>query len=318
MNNTFDILTVSDMCVDLLLQGNVRPRFGQVEQIIDSYTMEIGGSANIFASQFAKLGGSIGIIGAVGDDPLGRWLKNALDEINIDLTYLRIDPKLRTGLGVAMVEKDDRAILTYPGTIDATGPGDLTGPMVTRARHWHIAGYYLLNRLREYWPSWIKRVKAAGATVSLDTNWDPEEKWDDIRTLLPEIDVFLPNKAEACAIAGIQDVYSAGQWLAAYCPLVVVKCGEEGALVFTKEKMLKFGVPSELIQNVSIIDATGAGDSFDAGFLYGWLDSHPIEQCVYLATRCGVSNLSQVGGIQGQYVTDHIKDSPVSILENSL
>src|SRR5262245_28275982 len=111
----FDVLAVSDMCVDLVIRGNVRPQFSQVEQIIGDYFLEMGGSANIFISQIVKLGACGGLIGWVGEDSFGEFLVRRLHEIGVDTTYVRRHPTIKTGVGVALVEENDRAILTYPG-----------------------------------------------------------------------------------------------------------------------------------------------------------------------------------------------------------
>src|SRR4051812_885928 len=99
-NPRLDTLTVADMCVDLLLSGNVRPRFGQVEQMIADYAIELGGSANIFAGQFAKLGGSAGVIGTLGQDTFGDVAMGRLREIGVDVSRVKRDASLKTGLGV--------------------------------------------------------------------------------------------------------------------------------------------------------------------------------------------------------------------------
>src|SRR5438128_1133504 len=119
MSELLDVLCVADMCVDLVLRGNIRPRFQQIEQLIDDYRLELGGSANILASQFVKLGGRAGVIGWLGTDPFGDLVLARLRELGVEVTRVRRHATEKTGLGVALAEPDDRAILTYAGTIDA-------------------------------------------------------------------------------------------------------------------------------------------------------------------------------------------------------
>ena len=99
-----DVITVSDMCVDLVLTGDVRPRFHQFEQIIDDYKLELGGSANIFACQVAKLGAKAGIIGRVGKDAFGEFVFRELQAIGVEMSRVSQDPSLKTGLGLALAE----------------------------------------------------------------------------------------------------------------------------------------------------------------------------------------------------------------------
>jgi sugar/nucleoside kinase (ribokinase family) len=304
-----DVLTVADMCVDLMLAGNVRPHFHQVEQIIGDYFVELGGSANIFATQMAKLGARVGVIGWVGGDAFGSLLIEKLRAARVDVSRVRTHPTLKTGLGVALTEPEDRAILTYLGTIDATQPRDFPEDAASAARHWHIASYFLLAKLRQYWMEWIKCCKRAGLTVSLDTNWDPADRWEGVLELLPLLDVFLPNDAEAARLTGESDVREAGKQLGRLCPVVVIKRGKKGALAMTDGKVWEMRPEDFHRQPVTVIDSVGAGDNFDAGFIRGWLLGEPVEECLELAHRCAVASLGVRGGIEGQ-LRRHVGGEP--------
>ncbi|HWR50118.1 MAG TPA: carbohydrate kinase family protein [Bryobacteraceae bacterium] len=297
MRRRFDVLCAGDMCVDLLLRGDVRPRFGQVEQIIEDYRLELGGSSNIFASQFAKLGGSVCVIGWVGADAFGDAVVAKLADAGIDISLVRRSAALKTGLGVALTEQNDRAILTYLGTIDAIGPEDLDGRLLTSCKHWHVASYFLMNRVRSCWPRWFAECRAANVTTSLDPNWDPEERWDRLWDVLPLIDVFLPNEAEAIAIAAEDSLETAGEKLASACGVVVVKRGAEGAIAFAAGR--RYEAPRPLLE-APAVDTVGAGDNFDAGFLRGWLLGWDIPRSLELATHCAVASLAAPGGVENQ------------------
>ncbi len=291
-----DVLAISDFCVDLILYGDVRPRFGQVEQLIGGYALEVGGSANIFASQFARLGGRAGLAGWSGQDALGAFARERLAGLGVDLQHLRPHPGERTGLGVALAEPDDRAILTYLGTINATSPQDLTPQLAASTRHWHIASYFLLARLRRVWPDWCRGLRQAGVTVSLDTNWDPDNRWEGVRDLLPYVDVFLPNEAEASAISGASSVDEAGRRLAAVCALVVIKRGADGASAYRGTRAWR--APARPL--TTIVDSVGAGDCFDAGFLRAWQLGYGIDDALGWGLRCAQASLSAAGGVAGQ------------------
>ena len=296
-NKPLDVFCVADMCVDLVLAGNVRPRFHQVEQLIDSYTLELGGSANIFAAQFAKAGGRSGVAGWIGSDAFGEFIKAKLHALGVDTTHVHRHESLKTGLGLALAEKDDRAILTYLGTADAFQPQELTEELLGVARHWHIASYFLLRKLRGCWKSWLERCRVVGMTTSLDTNWDPESRWEGVVDILPLIDVFLPNDAEARAIARESDVMTAGKRLAGFGRLVVIKLGSEGAVAFKGNRRWR---NCKTQPAAAIVDTIGAGDNFDAGFLRAWLLGREVDECLDLASRCATSSLRAAGGIEGQ------------------
>jgi ribokinase len=298
--NPLDVLTVSDMCTDLVVTGNVRPEFHQVEQIVGDYTLELGGSANIFASQLVKLGARVGVIGYVGQDVFGEFVLRELQQIGVDTTRVKRHRSLKTGLGIALAEKDDRAILTYPGSIDATHAEDLEETLFHSCRHWHIASYFLLRRLRSSWPHWIQKCRKEGLTTSLDTNWDPDNLWDGVVDLLSHIDVFLPNETEALSLTGETDVWKAAKILAKLGPLTVVKCGENGAIAVKGNQTWQIKGTDYQASPFSLIDSIGAGDNFDAGFIRAWLLGYGIDSSLRLAHRCALSSLSCQGGIRGQ------------------
>jgi ribokinase len=296
----WDVATVSDMCVDLVVSGNVRPEFHQVEQIVGDYSLELGGSANIFASQLAKLGARAGVLGYVGADMFGEFVLQELDQIGVDTTRVKKLASLKTGIGIHLTEKHDRAMLTYPGSIDATHAEDLDETLLHSCRHWHLASYFLLQNLRSSWPHWIQKCRTTGLTTSLDTNWDPDQRWDGVADLLPYIDVFLPNETEALSLTGETDTWKAARRLAAYGPLTVVKCGEKGAIAVKGNQTWQIQGSECQDSALSIVDTTGAGDNFDAGFIRAWLLGHDIDFSLRLGHRCALSSLGSPGGIRGQ------------------
>jgi sugar/nucleoside kinase (ribokinase family) len=296
---SLDILCVSDMTADLVLLGRELPRFGQVETLLDDYLLEIGGSANIFASQFCKLGGRAGLVGCVGADVLGSFLKAKLTTIGVDLRHVRDNPRVKTGISTHLVHQGDRAILTYLGTADALRPEDLGDELLAGTRHWHIASYFLLKQLRSRWPSFLREARRSKKTVSLDTNWDPDERWTGVEELLPLVDIFLPNENEAVAITRLESADEAGQALSLLGPLVVIKCGARGAVAFRNGQEVAAVEPESLL--LEPVDSTGAGDNFDAGFLRGYLLDRSIEDCLRLGSRCAAASLGALGGIEGQW-----------------
>ncbi|MEW5979763.1 MAG: sugar kinase [Acidobacteriota bacterium] len=300
MNHTiipqFDIALAADMCVDLVLKGNVRPQFQQVEQLVKEYSLEIGGSANIFASQMAKLGARVCVIGYVGLDLFGDFLLHRLRETSVGTGLVRCDPAVRTGLGVSLTEQNDRAILTFLGGIAAVGPADLPSSPKALTRHWHVASFFLMERLRPVWKTFLTQCRSAGVTVSFDSNWDPQMRWEGVHDLLPSVDVFLPNEQEALAISGEPNPIAAGRALSKLGPLVVVKRGEKGAIAIRGDRHWE-SLPE---RPVAVADTIGAGDNFDAGFVCGWLSGSKIEDCLALAHRCAAASLAAAGGIEGQ------------------
>jgi ribokinase len=296
----FEVMTLADVCIDLILTGDVRPRFHQVEQFIDDFSLQLGGSAAIFASQMVRLGVSAAMLGWLGADIFGNFVHAELEKSGIDTTRIKRHPTVKTCLGLALSETHDRAILTYAGTLDLPSADDLDPALLASCRHWHIGAYFLMRGIRPAWKNWLELCREANVTTSLDTNWDPEERWTDVLELLPLTDVFLPNEAEALAISQQADVLSAARTLAQHGPLIVIKRGEKGALAARGDQIWELDAQASLIKPEKIVDATGAGDNFDAGFICGWLRSASIEESLALGHRCAVASLSHAGGIAGQ------------------
>lgn len=298
----FDIITIGDLCVDLILTGeNVTPEFGQEEKLIDAYDLRMGGSCSIFASQAAKLGLKVGIVGVVGDDAFGKIVLQTLAEAGVDTSLVRVDSRIKTGLSVHLQQRDERSILTYLGSITATQFDDVY-KAVADTRHLHIGSYFLLTQLHEVFPAIVREVRSAGATVSLDTNWDPEEKWD-VQQLLRAIDVFLPNETEVKAISGCSSLEDALDKMKNIVPVIAVKLGSAGAIGQKGETRIKVVAPS-----VKAVDTIGAGDSFDAGFLYGFLKGKSLQESLIIASACGTASVLKPGGTAGQLRESDLSD----------
>jgi sugar/nucleoside kinase (ribokinase family) len=298
----YDVITFGDMCVDLLVTGeDVTPRFGQVEKLVDDYVLEMGGSCCIFACQAAKLGLRTGILGRVGHDGFGRRILRRLQECGVDTGRVIIDPTLKTGLGIALCQGDDRAILTYPGSLSAVEPQDVTDGYLASARHLHHGSFFLHTRLRPHMPDIFQRARDLGLSTSLDTNWDPDERWNStLADVMPLTDIFMPNEQEALRISGRSSLESAvAQFHERGISMVVVKRGAAGAWVSDGRRTWTCEVTA-----ASGGDSVGAGDSFDAGFLAGWLRGLPLDECLDIACSCGQSVAGAIGGLHGQPTWD--------------
>lgn len=294
----YDILTFGDMCVDLVVTGNdVTPQFGQIEKLVGNYELEMGGSCNIFACQAAKLGLRVGVIGRVGDDDFGRLVLRRLVESGVDVQHVIVDPALKTGLGIALCQGSDRAILTYLGSLNAIFPDDINDDLLRSARHLHHGSYFLQTNLSPAIPDIFARARSFGLSTSLDTNWDPEEKWDGtIGHTILLTDIFMPNEQEARFISRTSNVEEAiRKFQEMGVALITVKLGEQGALAVSKEGRYKC-----VLSPSTGGDSIGTGDSFDAGFLVGWLRGLPLEQCLKIASHCGREVAAHIGGIRGQ------------------
>ncbi len=288
-----DVVVVCEINVDIVVTGvDGSPVFG-AERLVDDVTLTAGSSGVLTATNLADLGPRVGVCGLVGDDHFGRYMLDHLDRHGIDRVGVAVDPRVRTGAGVLLSALRDRAILTFPGAMARFGLDDVRMDVVARARHLHLSSYFLQTALRPDASALLSRVRALGLSASADTGHDPAERWD-VDGLLDGLDVFLPNEAEACAIAGTSDAAAALEWLAARVPTVVVKRGREGALAARGAE--RVALPAFAVRAV---DTTGAGDAFDAGFLAGQLAGEDLAACVRRGNACGALTAAHVGGSGG-------------------
>jgi sugar/nucleoside kinase (ribokinase family) len=291
-----DILVIGEVNADLVLTGDVIPAFGQAEKIINDATLTIGSSGAIFACGAARLGLRVAYSGVVGDDIFGRFMLDNLRAREVDTSGVRVDPGLKTGLSVILSQANDRAILTHLGAIDALRAEQVDRALLRRARHVHVTSYFLQRALQSTLPALLVEAHSLGCTVSMDTNWDPTERWaDGLAKVLSQVDVFLPNKQEAMAIANKPNISAALTALAQNMPTVVIKLGPEGAICQQgAERIQDAGF------QVAVVDTTGAGDSFNAGFLCGYLQKQPLADSLALACACGALSTRAAGGTTAQ------------------
>ncbi len=291
----YDLLVAGEINPDLILSGDVAPAFGQAEKLVEDATLTVGSSSVIVACGAARLGLRVAFIGLCGDDLFGQFMLAEMQRRGVDTSHVIVRENGRTGLSVILNRGDDRAILTFPALISALRAEDIPDALLARSRHLHIASYFLQTALQPDLPALFQRAHALGLTTSLDPNYDPSGRWEGFDQLLPLTDLFLPNQQEALALTQAHSVEDAARRLARRAGLVAVKLGAEGALAACEEALVRAAsIP------VQVADTVGAGDSFDAGFLYGYLQGWPLEKTLRLATVCGALSTRQPGGVAAQ------------------
>lgn len=303
----FDILVAGEINPDLILSGNVIPEFSQVEKLVDSAALTIGSSSAIFACGAARLGLNVAFIGVCGDDVFGRFMLDEMSKRNVDMSHVIVRKEGQTGLSVILNQGGDRAILTHSGLIAELQASDIADDLLRQAKHLHVASYFLQTKLQPDLPALFKRARSLGLTTSLDTNYDPTEKWIGFDELLAVTDVFLPNEAEAKSLTGAENVDEAANRLrlalseaeGSRVEAFAIKLGKDGALGISKSQRVRMNsIP------VNVVDTVGAGDSFDAGFIYGFLRGWELEKTLRLACMCGALSTQQAGGTNGQPTLD--------------
>jgi len=297
MPKPFDLLVAGEINPDLILSGDVQPAFGQTEKLVDSAVLAIGSSSVIFACGATRLGLKVAFVGVCGDDIFGRFMLKEMTEHGVDISAAHVDPRRQTGLSVILNRgtQGDRAILTSLGSMADLRAEDVTDGLLRQSRHLHVASYFLQTALQPDLPDLFTHAHDLGLTTSVDTNWDPSGQWRGFDELLRQTDVFLPNENEALALTGAASVESAAEMLCKKCGTVALKLGAQGALTYREEGIVR--VPALKLQ---VVDTVGAGDTFDAGFIYGWLEGWSLEKTLSLAAACGSLSTRAAGGTAAQ------------------
>jgi sugar/nucleoside kinase (ribokinase family) len=298
----FDVTIAGELNLDLILYGLPDELPPERELLADRMMLTLGGSSAILAHNLAALGSRVGFQSRIGDDDLGQAALQTLQQSGVDVSRLRRVPgPVKTGLTVILQRAAWRNMVTYSGTIAELTWDDLDFDYLADSRHFHVSSYYLQRGLRPRVPELFREMKQAGLTISLDTNDDPDDGWEGgLQDALRYVDVFLPNEREAQRAAGVNDLDAAVKKLAALVPLVVVKLGREGALAQRgTERLLSPAL------TVDAVDAVGAGDSFDAGFLHQYVRGADLAACLAAGNLAGAFSTTRSGGTEAFRDTKH-------------
>jgi sugar/nucleoside kinase (ribokinase family) len=286
-----DCIVAGDVNVDLLIDGVLDLEVGK-EKLANRMDLTIGGSSGITAFNLARLGTKVGYVGVLGRDGFGDFIEKRFTGAGINLDRLRRHPTEKTGITVWHSKAGDRAAVTYLGTIAMLEARDITEDYLKRARHLHIGHYFLLTALHKDAAQLFRKARELGLTTSLDCNYDPVERWDSgIRDVLRYTDIFFPNEDESRYLTGQSNPEEAARELGELAGVVVVKLGARGAFVYNHGH--SFHVPSV---KAEVVDTTGAGDSFNAGFLSRFLRGGTLEESASNGAITGARCVSRVGG----------------------
>ena len=287
-----DITIAGEINLDLILYGLPEQMPTERELLASGFAITLGSSSAILAHNLAALGSRVGFVTKVGDDAFGTLAVERLRERAVDLAGIAHGAK--SGITLILPHGTQRHILTYPGTISELRFEDLDLDYLASARHFHMSSLFLQRELLPHVPELFRRMKSAGLTTSLDTNDDPDDRWDSIlEEILPHVDILLPSEREAMKMSRTDDVETALSRLAQKVETVVVKLGASGAVAIRDGH--RFSAPAV---PVTVIDLVGAGDSFDAGFLHQFLRGADLTTCLAYGNLCGAFSTTDCGGTE--------------------
>jgi sugar/nucleoside kinase (ribokinase family) len=288
-----DVAIVGEINPDIILDGLPHELVPDRELLATSCTLTLGGSSAILAHNLALLGTTVTFTARVGNDGFADICLRDLVRAGVDLDrVVRASGGSGTGVTVILPHGHSRRILTYPGAMFDLALEDLDLDFIARASHFHLSSLFLHRKLLPAVPWLFEQMKLRGLTTSLDTNDDPEDRWHGVvERILPHVDILLGTEEELHKIAGVERADQAEAFLAPRVPLLVVKRGAKGASAFCAGRA--FHAPA---LKLDAVDAVGAGDTFDAGFLHQWLRRAPLDQCLGFANIAGGLSVTRAGG----------------------
>ena len=290
----YDIAAIGELNVDIILNGiESEPEIGK-EKFCKDMIVTLGSSTAIFAANAAALGSKVCFVGLVGNDSFGDLVKTSLAAKGVATHFIGTGDT-PTGATICMSYGEDRANLTYQGSMDVMGFDQIDKSVFDLSKHIHLSSLFMQSALLRDIDKVLDLAKEKGVTVSLDTQWDPMEKWAlDYARVLPRITVFMPNEKELCALTGKDNLEDAIAEVRPYLGnMMLVKCGSKGSLLIKKDGSRKL-LPAFL--NKDVVDAIGAGDSFNSGFISAFVKGLSPEDCQVTGNLTGAVNTTAAGG----------------------
>lgn len=299
----YDVLAIGELNVDLILSGMTRMPVPGQEVLAEKCSLTLGSSTAICASGISRLGLMTGFVGKIGRDKFGDVVVENLKKNGIIIDSVIVDDSINTGITVSLSSASDRALVTYLGSIESLKLQDINLDLLKDTRHIHVGSFFLQNNLRPGLAKLFKSARELGVTTSLDSGWDETGNWDyDIADVLKYTDIFFPNEVEAPRIAKKENLIEALDYLSGFCRICVIKCGPDGAIAKWGDKVYK-QKPFDL----KAVDKTGAGDSFNAGFIYGFIKGLDIKDCMTYGNACGSISVTRLGGASSCPTIDEVE-----------
>ncbi len=291
--NKKKILVVGELNIDIILDDiNGIPVIGH-EILADKMNITLGSSSAIFASNIATLGVETSFCGIVGKDLFGEFILDELKNKQVRTFYISQTDAHKTGATIVLNYSQNRANITHCGAMDALDITCIPIAELSNFDHLHFSSYFLQKGVQADIVYLFKSAKEKGLTTSLDIQWDPHNKWDfPYKDCLPFVDIFLPNESEILMLSGEGKLNKALEKIGVFANLIIVKLGVNGAIAF--EKGIATSSPPYLHRH--FVDAIGAGDSFNAGFIYKYLLHCPLEENLQFANLAGAINTTAAGG----------------------
>lgn len=289
----YDVLVAGELNVDIILNDiNMFPVMGK-EVLADKMTITLGSSSAIFASNLSVLGTEVAFAGTLARDHFGGQILSSLQAKGVHTEPIVFTTERSTGATIALSFQEDRAMVTYPGAMTLFSIADIPEVLLRQSKHLHVSSIFLSTGLRKDLVKLFRQAKSLGLTTSIDPQWDPEERWDiDFKSLLPHVDVFIPNENELRALTGKATIADAVDQLKPFANILIVKSGRDGAFLYHGD----VSIHQPAFLNDKVVDSIGAGDSFGAGFVHRFIQGKSLKECLEFGAVTGAISTTRAGG----------------------
>jgi len=268
---------------------------------VNSITVHNGGNAMTASINLKKLGVESSIVGIVGNDMYGDFLKKRLDDSGVNTDGLIITDNAQTSASVLMIdEKGERSFFHCRGANAILREQDINYSVIEKCDVVFVTGSFLLGTFDgEDTMMFLKKCKEMGKTTLLDVCWDSSGKWNELIDMsMPYIDYFMPSIDEAVNIAKEEEPEKiADIFISKGVKNVVIKLGGKGSFFKAADEDKGRIFPPFFVENP--IDTTGAGDSFCSGFIAAFSRDKSISECMTFANATGAMSVMEKGATTG-------------------
>lgn len=297
----YDVACVGILVADAIAKPVKKiPEKGKLE-LVDNLNLYTGGCAASAAIDMSIIGRKVAIIGKIGNDGFGNFMRNSLEDYSLDTKGLKVTPDANTSASLVIVTDDgERSFIHSEGANATLTEQDIDYDVIENSKIVFVAGTMLMPKFDgKDCALFLEKCKKMGKITALDTAWDSKGRWMDIlKYAMPFIDYFLPSIEEARELSGLEDVEEIADYFLSMGPhTVAIKLGKDGCFAKDGKTGEKHYVPT--YTNVKVVDTTGAGDSFCAGFLSALAVNKPLLECARFANAVGTFCVMAAGASSG-------------------
>lgn len=293
-----DVLCVGQMVTDILVKPVDQVNFDVDTKRVGQISMKNGGDCLNTAIDLAALGNSVGFAGLVGEDNFGEFLVKTIKNYGIDTRGLKILPEISTSAVIVLInDKGERTFLYYGGSNDLFSFEHVDTSLIDDYKIVSVGGTYLMPNFDGVGAAKVFQLAhSKNKLTSMDVTWDTTGRWMDvIRPCLKHLDFFMPSYNEAKEITNEKSPENiAGFLMNEGVKSVIIKLGKDGCYVKGPE-----GGFYHKAYDVDVVDTTGAGDSFVAGFLTGVVKNWDLRKCAQFASAVSAHCIQHLGATTG-------------------